>query len=55
MKKKLKPIRLWKVDSLILTDGELIEAASEYGFGGTDPIKAAKVLRRWAFKVRRKR
>lgn len=53
-KRKTKPV-LWIVDGLPMDGGWLIEAAREYGYGGDDSVGAATVLRRWGYKVRRKR
>lgn len=48
------PNRIWLVDNLIeMPDHAIIEVAYDYGYAGENAEKAAALLRRWDYKVRK--
>lgn len=42
----------WVVDGIDMTDGELIQAAANYGYNGSNPEQAAAMMKSWDYDVK---
>lgn len=51
MSEPKKQLRVWDANGVLLNDREIIVAAMEYGFGGSQPTAAANHLRLWGYEV----